>query len=236
MGIKINDNKIEFQENEKIMLKDLNEKPTAKMENAQVEEYIALLASKLPAPGGGGAAALCGAQGFALASMVCNFSIGKPKFLEFDDRLKHIQKESMIEAKRMLDLIDLDEENFVPLSKAYGIKAETEEEKAKKAKIMDEALGTACLAPLEMIHKAHYGFSLLDELKDISSALIVSDVGVAAENFRATIESGKLNVMINAKMLKNKPLQEAMYAYVDEKIEEATKAYEKIMDFVYSKL
>ncbi len=236
MGAKIKDNKIVFEDNPRMMLALLGEKTVENMENAELEEYIALLASKLPAPGGGAAAAVNAAQGFALASMVCNFSIGKPKFADYEDRLNHIRRESMLEAKRMLELIDLDEDNFVPLSKAYGIKAETDEEKAEKTRIMDEALGTACLAPLEMLQGSCYGLTLLMELKDISSALIVSDIGVGAENFRSAADSAKLNVMINAKMLKNEALKQEMYAYIDKKTAESMGLYQKIMEFVYGKL
>lgn len=236
MGIRIENNRIVFEGNPQLELMSLDQKVKEVMQEARLDEYISLLASKLPAPGGGGAAAVTGAQGFALGSMVCNFTIGKPKFAEFEERLIQMKKECMVEAKRMLDLIDLDEINFVPLSKAYGIKAETEEEKAEKAKVMEEALITACLAPLEMLHKAHYGLELMKDLMDKCSVLIISDVGVAAENFRAAAEGAKLNIMINAKMLKNPELKKEMEDYIEEKVSSATGLHKEIMDFVYSKL
>lgn len=236
MGVQIKDNKIIFEENKKVMLVSLNEKRTANMEDAELDEYIALLASRLPAPGGGGASAVCGAQGFALTSMVCNFTVGKKKFEEHFDRLEEILKECSINAKRMLDLIDLDEHNFIPLSKAYGIKAETEEEKAKKESIMNEALATACLAPLEIMENSYYGMEILEELMNISSVMVVSDVGVAAENFRAAIEGAKLNVMINAKMLTNAELRTQMEQYIQEKSDQTEATYKKVMEYVYSKL
>ena len=121
MGIKIENRNIVFEENQKISLKEPSENRTQKVEDSSLVDYIGLLASKLPAPGGGAASALCGAQGFALGSMVCNFTIGKAKFAQYEDRVKHIHQECLLEAKRMLDLMDLDEENFIPLSKAYGI-------------------------------------------------------------------------------------------------------------------
>ena len=236
MGITIKDNKIVFEQNQKIMLVSLNEKRTANMEDAELDEYIALLASKLPAPGGGGASAVCGAQGFALASMVCNFTVGKKKFEAHFNRLDEMLRTCSYQAKRMLELIDLDEHNFVPLSKAYGIKAETDEEKAKKEVIMNEALATACLAPLEIMHNAYEGMTLLEELMTISSVMVVSDVGVAAENFRAAIEGAKLNVMINAKTLTNTELKANMEAYIHEKSTLADMAYKKVMAYVYDKL
>ena len=236
MGIKIENQNIVFEENQKISLPEPSENRTQKVEDSSLVEYIGLLASKLPAPGGGAASALCGAQGFALGSMVCNFTIGKAKFAQYEDRVKHIHQECLLEAKRMLDLMDLDEENFIPLSKAYGIKAETDEEKAKKEVIMNEALATACLAPLEIMHNAYEGMTLLEELMTISSVMVVSDVGVAAENFRAAIEGAKLNVMINAKTLTNTELKANMEAYIHEKSTLADMAYKKVMAYVYDKL
>ena len=97
------------------------------LRDSSVTEFTALLASDLPAPGGGGVAALMAAQGFALASMVCNLTFGKKKFAEHEPRLHEIQEKSSRLASRMLDLMDLDEEYFVPLSKAYGLPVNTEE-------------------------------------------------------------------------------------------------------------
>lgn len=236
MGVQIKDSKIIFEEGPKILLADLSEKPTDQMAEAKTGDYISLLASKLPAPGGGAASALCGAQGYALASMVCNFTIGKKKFEEHFVRLEHLLRECSANAKRMLDLMDLDEENFIPLSKAYGIKATTEEEKREKEIIMNEALGTACLAPLEMMHNAYEGLTLLEELMEISSVMVVSDVGVAAENFRCAIEGAKLNVMINAKTLTDLKLKQEMEDLIKEKTVLSERTYKKVMDNVYSKL
>lgn len=236
MPIKIKENRIIFEENPKVLLVSLSEKRTANMEDAELDEYIALLASRLPAPGGGAASALCGAQGFALASMVVNFTVGKKKFEAHFDRLEEMLKICAYNAKRMLELIDLDEHNFVPLSKAYGIKAETEEEKKAKETIMNDALVIACLAPLEMMHKAYEGLLLLEELMGISSVMMVSDIGVAAENFRAVMDGAKLNVMINIKSLTQPELKASMEEYLKEKTSQAEESYKKIMAHVYEKL
>ena len=54
-----------------------------KLTERSCSEFVELLASKQAVPGGGGAAALTGALGIALNSMVVNFSIGKKKFIDY---------------------------------------------------------------------------------------------------------------------------------------------------------
>ena len=58
MGIKIENRNIVFEENQKISLPEPSENRTQKVEDSSLVDYIGLLASKLPAPGGGAASAL----------------------------------------------------------------------------------------------------------------------------------------------------------------------------------
>lgn len=83
-----------------------------------LSSFVELLSSKEPAPGGGGAAALTGAQGTALAAMVCNLTIGKKKYREHEERLKEILEKALVLQRRFLEMIDEDKQNFLPLAKA----------------------------------------------------------------------------------------------------------------------
>lgn len=231
MSITVENKKLVFGEVDCPLLQEpAGEVPSLRKES--VESFIALLASKLAAPGGGGAAALSASQGFALASMVCNLTIGKKKFAEFEERLIAIQRDCSKKANRMLTLIDLDEEYFLPLSKAYGLPANTDEEKAKKKIIMDEALVTACLVPLETLKTSYEAFEMLIELMKISSKLVMSDVGVAAESFRAAIESAKLNVLINLKMLEDSPIKSEISSILKKVDTDYPKQYQEVMAYV----
>ena len=91
-------------------------------------EFVEALYSKAAVPGGGGAAALVGAVGTALAGMVGNLTTGKKKYAEFEEDIQRILKEAQALQDRLLAMIDEDAENFLPLSKAYGLPKETEEE------------------------------------------------------------------------------------------------------------
>ena len=96
--------------------------------------YTNELGSSLPAPGGGGAAAVSASLGTSLLKMVSSLTIGKKNYLKYEIRLKEIVK--ILEEKNalFLSLSDKDEEAFIPLSKAYKLPRETDEEKKNKAK------------------------------------------------------------------------------------------------------
>lgn len=76
--------------------------------NHTLKRYLDDLAAKLPAPGGGSAAALGAALGAALVSMVVNFTIGKPRYAQYDKELKAILGRSEKLREEFLRLVDLD--------------------------------------------------------------------------------------------------------------------------------
>ena len=97
-------------------------------------EFVEVLASKAPVPGGGGASALVGAVGTALGNMVGSLTVGKKKYADVEDEMYELKAKCDQLQKDFLRLIERDAEVFEPLSKAYGMPKETEEEKAEKAR------------------------------------------------------------------------------------------------------
>ena len=100
-------------------------------------EFVEVLASKAPVPGGGGASALVAAVGTALGNMVGSLTVGKKKYADVEDEMWELKAKCDQLQKDFLRLIERDAEVFEPLSKAYGMPRETEEEKAEKAKRND---------------------------------------------------------------------------------------------------
>lgn len=195
-------------------------------------EFVEVLASKAAVPGGGGAAALVGAIGMALGSMVCNLTIGKKKYAEYDEIVKEaLEKATKIQAE-LLHMVDADAENFLPLSKAYGIKANTEEEKKEKDKIMESALKTACSVPIEIVRTCYKAIKLHEDLVGKTSKLAISDIGVGVQCLRAALISGKLNVAININSIKDQEYVNKVREETDRLVCEGT----KIADEVYSKV
>ena len=186
-------------------------------------EFVNLLASKSAVPGGGGAAALVGAIGMALGSMVCNLTIGKKKYAEYED--------SVIEEK-LLSMIDEDANNFLPLSKAYGLPTSTEEEKKIKEETMENALKVACEAPINIVRMCFDAIKLHKDLVDKGSRLAISDVGVGIQCLRSAILSGQQNVVININSIKDMEYVEKVRNEVNHLVEEGV----KICDEVYAKV
>lgn len=197
------------------------------------EEFASELASKKPVPGGGGAAALAGALGVALNSMVANFSKGKKKFIGFEKQHEEILEKGEKLAQKLLTAIEKDAENFEPLSKAYVMPSGTEEEKRIKNEVMQNCLKAANEAPLETLRLVYEGILLHEELIDISSKTIISDIGVGVQLLKAALNSAYLNVLININSIsdqeyvnKNKEMVKGLLKDGNVK---ADKIYEKVL-------
>lgn len=195
-------------------------------------EFVNVLASKSAVPGGGGAAALVGAIGMALGSMVCNLTMGKKKYAEYEESVNEILVKAREIEKKLLSMIDKDAENFLPLSKAYGLPNSTEEEKKIKEEIMENALKVACEVPIDIVRVCFDAIKLHEDLVDKCSKLAISDVGVGVQCLRAAILSGKLNVVININSIKDMEYVEAIRKEVNSVVEEGV----KICDEVYAKV
>lgn len=202
----------------------------------RLTSFVELLSSKEPAPGGGGAAALTAAQGCALAAMVCNLTIGKKKYQEYETDLQRILREAKQLQERLLEMIEEDKVNFLPLSKAYGIKAETEEEKQEKAKVMEEALKVACRVPIEIVEKSWQGIRLHEELLNKGSKLAISDVGVGVEFLRAALISGKMNVRINTGMMTDEHYRKEVEERIDRLTDQGIRIADEVSALVMQRL
>jgi len=183
----------------------------------QLTEYSCIafgqaLASKASVPGGGGAAALAGALGVALCSMVGNFTTGKKKFVAVEDDVQRMLSEGEALRIRLLELVDADALAFEPLSKAYSIPKDD----PSRDEIMEEATINACQAPLEMISCCGKAMLLLQEMLEKGSKMLISDVGCGALLCKAAMESAALNVFVNTGTLNDRETAEKMEKQVDE--------------------
>ena len=165
-----------------------------------LSEFNNVLASKAAVPGGGGASAAAGALGAALASMVCNLTIGKKKYAEFEGDLSRVLERAETLRLDLLREIDGDAEAFEPLSKAYSIPKDD----PARDDIMEEALKKACGVPMNIMSLCCEAIELHRELADKGSAIAISDVGVGAILCRAALIGASLNVVINAKSMKDR--------------------------------
>ena len=148
----------------------------------KINDYIDLLASDAPAPGGGSASALCGAQGAGLCAMVAALTLGKKKYEEHQELCRDVYEQARMLSERMCALIDEDTEAFNRVSAAFKLPKDTDEDKAARKTAIAEATLGATMVPLDTLHRAHDGLELAKMLIGKSNTNCASDIGVAALN------------------------------------------------------
>jgi formiminotetrahydrofolate cyclodeaminase len=151
--------------------------------NKSLKQYLDDLAAKLPAPGGGSASALTASLGVSLVSMVVNFTLGKPKYAEYENELKTILEKSEKLRGEFLSLVDLD-------AVAY------------KSKNIRDALDV----PFMVCRLCLEGIKLCPALITKGNINLISDVAVAAVLLESAFASGRFNVEINLKSIADKKL------------------------------
>ncbi|MFC0906290.1 cyclodeaminase/cyclohydrolase family protein [Clostridium sp. MT-14] len=205
-----------------------------KLADKTCRDFVEVLASKSATPGGGGASAIVGAIGMALGSMVCNLTIGKKKYAQYDEKVKGILKKAADLQDELLKLTDEDAECFLPLSRAYGMPKNTEQERKLKSETLERCLKEACSVPVNIVKKAYEAIELHEALVDNCSKLAISDVGVGVQCLKAAIIGAQLNVVININSIKDeeyvKKVKLETEPLVDKGAEIADKVYKKVLD------
>jgi len=175
---------------------------------ASCREFVSVLASDAPAPGGGGAAALVGAIGTALGNMVGSLTVGKKKYADVQDEIIALKAKCDDLQKQLLDQVEADEVNFLPLAKAYGIPKDD----PNRDKVMEEATIIACSTPMKIMELCCEAIEAIAVFAAKGSRLAVSDAGCGAVCCKAALQAASLNVFINTKSLKNREVAEEMNA------------------------
>ena len=174
--------------------------------NLSCEAFLAELAGNAPAPGGGGAAALVGAIGTALGNMVGSLTVGKKKYADVQDEIIALKAKCDELQKQLLDQVEADEINFLPLAKAYGIPKDD----PTRDKVMEEATIIACSTPMKIMELCCEAIEAIRVFAEKGSRLAVSDAGCGAVCCKSALQSASLNVFINTKSLKNREVAEEM--------------------------
>ena len=181
-----------------------------KSTDLRCDEFVTLLASDAPAPGGGGAAALVGALGTALGNMVVSLTAGKPKFAAVEEEICALKAVADELQERFIALVARDAEVFVPLSKAYGLPKATEEEAAHKAQIMEECLVSCAEVPLGIMQASGEALDFVARIEQIGTPIAISDAGCGALALKAALLSADLNVRVNTKLMQNRSKAESI--------------------------
>ena len=204
--------------------------------NSTCREFVDVLATKSPVPGGGGASALVGAIGTALGNMVGSLTVGKKKYADVEDEIISLKEKADALQDELLLLVEKDAEVFEPLSKAYGLPKDTPEQQAEKDKIMEKCLVDACSVPVEIMQKCCEALDIMAEFAANGSKLALSDAGVGAAVCGAALKGASLNVFINTSSMKDREVAEQTEKQANEMLEKYTAVADQIFEDVKSRL
>ena len=197
-----------------------------------LREYAKVLSSKEAVPGGGGAAALVGALGCSLGSMTGELTSGKKKFADVEPLVRESITKLCELRDKLMELSEKDAEVFEPLSKAYSLPKDTEEEREYKDKVMEECLDMAASVPMEIMRCACLALEPIKTLSEVGSKLAVSDAGCAASLCKSAVVSASLNVYINTRYMKDREKAEALNEETRALVDKACSLADEVTDSV----
>ncbi|MCJ7597700.1 MAG: cyclodeaminase/cyclohydrolase family protein [Methyloceanibacter sp.] len=209
---------------------------SAQIKDSSVEKFLDELASQNATPGGGSAAAIMGAKGAALVSMVCNLTIGKKKYADVEADMKAVLEKSEMLRKKLTFMIEDDVRAFGTVMSAYGMPKETDAEKAARSEAIQKALKVATEVPLACCHAARQVIDLADVAAEKGNLGVISDAGVGVLAAYAALRSAALNVFTNAKMINDRVYAEAKLKELDQLMAGAERTTEKAYETVKAKL
>lgn len=201
-----------------------------------LRHFLDKLASKSPEPGGGSVAALTGALGAGLVSMVCSLTVGKEKYKDVQPRIEALLKESEKLRQELQDLIQKDTEAYGALSEVYKMPKNTDAEKAARAAKMQEALKIACQVPFEIGLKSLDVAKLAERAADIGNVGAVSDAGVAVLLAQACAQSAALNVKINVNSIKDQAYNTQTWTRMQDVLKQVADLEKAVMETTYKKM
>lgn len=223
-----------FKPEEKIIEYTIAEKQ--ELLSMNLREFSNELSTDSPAPGGGSVAALSGALGSALSSMVANLTYGKKEYRKANRRMKNLALQAQVLKDEFIDLIEQDAEAFNNVMSAMRLKKKTEEEKKKRDEAIEEATKKATLVPLEIMKKSERILDLAAVAEKKGNQNSVSDAGVAAIMADAACEGGYLNVIINLGNIKDEEFKKSIKAEVDGLLKRVKSKAKRIIKRVIAKL
>jgi formiminotetrahydrofolate cyclodeaminase len=198
------------------------------IKDKSLQVFLDELASKSATPGGGSAAAVMGAQSAALTSMVCNLTIGKPRYAEVEAEMQALLVKSEALRAQLTAMIKEDIDIFDQLMASYGLPKVTDEEKALRSDTIQTVLKAATEVPLACARACAEAIELSRVAAEKGNLSVISDAGAAVMAGYGALKSAALNVYINAGSLKDRAFAEAKIAELEAILQGQERAVEEI--------
>lgn len=198
--------------------------------------YLDRLAGVEPEPGGGSVAALVGALGAALITMVTNLTLGKEKYAEVQDEMVGIQTRSEALRRRLEELVTLDALAYGKVATAMKLPREDDAQKEARRRVLQTALRGAAEVPLEVAETVLEVARLALPAAEKGNVNGVSDAGVAALLADAAAQSAALNVKINLAWIEDDEFKRDAWSRVEAVLSETAHQRDIVMALTYSKI
>lgn len=198
--------------------------------------FLDELASGNATPGGGSAAAVMGAMGAALVSMVANLTIGKKGYEAVEAEMRQLLAESEDLRTRLAGMVAEDIAAFDTLMAAYKLPKASDDDKAARSAAIQHGLKLATEAPLACARACAEGVRLAARAVERGNLNVISDVGVGVLASWAALRSAALNVNINAPQIKDRGWTDAALKELQALLDECGPLSEQIHDAVKAKL
>ena len=193
-----------------------------KLAELTIKDFVDVLGSDAPAPGGGSVSALCGANGAALCAMVCRLTQGKKKYAEFDELMAEIIPQAQALYEKLILSIDKDTDAFNLVSAAF--------------KMPKEGMVESTKVPFETMELCLQVLHLVDKMEGKFNQNAASDLGVAALNLGCAMKGAWLNVCINLGSLKDTAMAADYKARGQKMVEEGEALSQKIYQTILQSL
>jgi formiminotetrahydrofolate cyclodeaminase len=144
-----------------------------------IDDFLARLGSSDPTPGGGALAALSGAMSAAMLGMVCNLTIGRPRFADVETEVKALLARCHDLQQRLLQLADADAEAYLAVRDAYRLKRDTDAEREARAAAIEASMHRATEVPVDTARAARVALDLAVIAARITNPVALGDVAVA---------------------------------------------------------
>ena len=207
-----------------------------KLVKQNIAMFLDELASSSPAPGGGSVAALAGAMGAALSSMVCNLTKGKQGYETVQDEIHEILKKSERLREDLTELIDRDTEAFNEVMTALKMPKDTEGQKAQRKIVIQTAFKHAAEVPLETARKSLQVLDVAYIVAQKGNTNSISDAAVSALMAQSAAQAAILNVRINLGSIKDNQFVQKVRTEIDTILKKTTTKSTMILDIVEKQL
>ncbi|MDO8734340.1 MAG: cyclodeaminase/cyclohydrolase family protein [Elusimicrobiota bacterium] len=197
--------------------------------NSSLKEYLNDLSAKLPAPGGGSAAAVVSATGVSCLLMVANFTLNKKGYEKYNDVIKEIIAILSESQKSVCELIDEDVTAYTVLAVAYKLPKNTDDEIKERKEKIQEALKNSLSVPCKIFEISVAVLTSAERLTEIGNKNLLSDVACGVSILRAGIESAKFNIDINLKFMDDADFKEETKIKYEKTMKGAFEEIEKII-------